>query len=200
MKPDHPAVRRRVIFERSGYPVEQSPATAGNDSHLEKLMSVPPQQPGGYGPPPDPQGEPTYQSPSQPPSQAPNPPPTTWSQPAPPETAPPAKRRSTATAVLAVLTVLLLLALAGMVALYLSEKDDSDKQIADQKAQIENLESDLKAKNDEAAEADKELESTEACIKAVQEFFKALNANDEVATGRAALTIDRDCEGVDIKF
>jgi len=102
--------------------------------------------------------------------------------------------------VLTVLTVLLLLALAGMTALYLSEKNSSDKKIADQKAQIENLESDLKAKNDEVAEANKELEDTQACMKAVQEFFKALNTENEIAAGKAALTIDRDCEGVDIKF
>jgi len=131
-----------------------------------------------------------------------------------PSTGAPVAKRSRATAVLAALAVLLLLALVGMTALFVANRISSDEKIDDQKSQIETLQRDLKAKSDEltktngdldsakdeAAAAKKQADSAAVCIKAVQDFFKALNANDETAGGRAALVIDRDCEGVDIPF
>jgi septal ring factor EnvC (AmiA/AmiB activator) len=123
-------------------------------------------------------------------------------QPTAPPTETPA-RRNTATIVLAALTVLLLFALAGLTVLYLNERttsDDRKAQLADRQTRIESLEADLKASKDETAKTKKELDSTQACMKAVQDFFKALNANDEAAGGKAALAVDQNCEGVDIEF
>jgi septal ring factor EnvC (AmiA/AmiB activator) len=124
----------------------------------------------------------------------------------------PVAKRSRATAILATLMVLLFLALAGMTAVFLVNRNSSDKKIADQKSQIGTLQRDLKAKSDEltktnqdlntaksdAAAAKKQADSADACIKAVQDFFKAAKANDEAAGGRALLAINRDCEGVEI--
>jgi septal ring factor EnvC (AmiA/AmiB activator) len=141
-------------------------------------MSLPPTQPGNYDQPPYPA------PPTVPPTETP-------------------ARRNTATIVLAVLTVLLLLALAGVTVLYLGERntaDDQKAQLTDRQARIESLEADLKASKDEAAKTKKELDSTQACMKAVQDFFKALNANDEAGGGKAAVIIDQNCEGVDIEF
>jgi len=108
--------------------------------------------------------------------------------------------------------VLLLLALLGTIALLVVNKTNSDEKIADQKSQIQELKRDLKAKSDEltntkddldsaeskAAAAKKDADSAAKCIKDVQDFFKALNANDETGGGRAVLAMDRDCEGADL--
>lgn len=115
----------------------------------------------------------------------------------------PTRQRNTGTIILSILTVLLLLALAGMSILYLGERNTSGDQkaeLADQQTQIESLETDLKASRDATAKANKDLDNTEACMKAVQDFFRALNANDETAGGKAAVIIDQNCEGVDIEF
>jgi hypothetical protein len=112
----------------------------------------------------------------------------------------PAARRSRAVPILATLMVLFLLAALAMTGLFVVNKSSSDKKIADQKSQIQTINDDLAKANQERDAAKKKADSTDACIKAVQDFFKALNADDEVAGGKAALVIDRDCEGVDITF
>jgi len=124
----------------------------------------------------------------------------------------PVAKRGKATLILAALTVLLFLALAAMTGLFLVNNNSSDKTIASQKSQIEKLQRETKAKTDELAKANQDLataksqadaaqkkaERAAACNKAVQDFFNAARSNNEAAGGRAALAINRDCEGVNI--
>jgi hypothetical protein len=122
-----------------------------------------------------------------------------------PAASPPIAKRSKAVPILATLTVLLLLALAGMTALFLVNKNDADKKVATQQSQIETLQRDAKAKSDELTKVNQDLttakgkaDSSAACIKAVQDFFRAVKANNEAAGTRATIAVDRDCEGVDL--
>lgn len=108
---------------------------------------------------------------------------------------PPGKRNGT-TVVLAVLTVILLLGLAALGAFFVTTKNSTDKKLADQKAQIERLQSDLKAKGaelsrtkDDLEEAEQDLEDADKCVDAVRDFFRS--QSEFQARKRAEVMFDK---------
>jgi septal ring factor EnvC (AmiA/AmiB activator) len=131
---------------------------------------------------------------------------------------PPAPARVTtrgpATLLLVVLTVVFFVAAAGVTTLFLLDKNRTDKTIARQKTEIARLQQDIRAKADELAKTTADLntakskadtlqarvEKQAACNKAVQDFFNALNKNDDAAGQRAVLALVSNCEGVKIDF
>lgn len=114
-----------------------------------------------------------------------------------PAPAPAKPKRSAATAVLAVLTVLSLLAAAGLGVLFMNARDDANQQLAARDTQIEKLEDDLKAKTSELDRVNGDLDSANTCLKAVKDFFDALGRDDDAGAEKAILAIDKQCEDVD---
>jgi hypothetical protein len=183
-----------VSRDRSAAPTGATPNHDAAGTRPSDAQPLPP-APGGYAP----------RSPDAPgPAAAPT-------APIPSAGAPVAKRGK-ATPILAALTVLLFLALAAMTGLFLINNNSSDETIASQKSQIGTLQREAKAQDDElgkakqdlataksqAEAAQKKAQSAAACSKAVQEFFNAVKVDNEAAGTRAALTIERDCEGVNV--
>jgi len=121
----------------------------------------------------------------------------------------PVAKRGKATPILAALAVLLFLGLAAVTALFLVNDNNSDETIASQKAQIETLQRENKAKADELSKANQDLataksqaeaakKSSAACNKAVQDFFTAVKNDNEAAGTSAAFVIERECDGVNV--
>jgi uncharacterized protein HemX len=106
----------------------------------------------------------------------------------------PAPKWSVATAILAILVVFLLVGLAGVTALYVSDKNRSDEQIADQRAQIEKLERDLRGKNNEVNRVYADLDDADACIEAVRRLFTAIDDVDVIEIGKSGKAIDQKCK------
>jgi peptidoglycan hydrolase CwlO-like protein len=123
------------------------------------------------------------------------PPPT---EPAPAAADPPTRRRSVATVVLAVLVVLLLAGLAGLTALYVTDQNRAEQQAADQNERIEKLERDLEGKNNEVNRVNDKLETADACIDAVREFFIALDKLDLKKINKTGLAVEKECEEYEI--
>jgi septal ring factor EnvC (AmiA/AmiB activator) len=123
-------------------------------------------------------------------------------------------RGGAVTRLLVVLTVVFFLAAAGVTTLFLLDKKSSDRTIARQKAEIAQLQQDARAKADELAKTTADLNTAKgkaetlqtqvdkhaACNKAVQDFFTALNKNDDAAGERAVLALVTNCEGVKVDF
>jgi len=109
--------------------------------------------------------------------------------------------------IFAVLAAVFLLAAGAMTVLYIKDTRAAEKVIADQKAQIASLQSDLAARNDEATKAKADLdkatkdlaaakadaEKNAACSQAVKDFFAALKANDDAKGEAAVVTMASAC-------
>ena len=114
-------------------------------------------------------------------------------------------KKSKAGLIFGILSVLLFLGLAGVSGLYVVSKSSADKKIADQTAQISQLNKDVAAANDKATKAETDLTAanekvtkSEACAKAVKDFFVAINKNDDPGGQKAVLAMASSCEGASL--
>jgi len=104
-----------------------------------------------------------------------------------------------------ILSLVLFLGLAGVTGLYFVSKNNADKTIADQKAQISTLTSDSAAKTEKLTKAEADLTAaqdkvtkSDACVAAVKAFFDAIKAKDDTAGQKAVITMSQSCEGSSI--
>ena len=119
----------------------------------------------------------------------------------------PIVKKSKAAPILAVLTLLLLLAAGGVTGLYLVAKKDSAKKIADQQSQIDSLRKDLTAKTDAATKAEQDLtaaksdldaakkaaDKTAPCVTAAKNLVEAAQKANDAASTSAATALFVNC-------
>ncbi len=127
----------------------------------------------------------------------------------------PVVKKSKATPVLAVLMVVFLLAAGALAALFVMTKQDTDKKINDQQAQITSLTNDLTEKTSAADKATQDLTTAKKdldaakteltavnktvnkdapCLNAAKDLAKAAKAGDNAASSAAATSLVLSCD------